>query len=110
MTTVFWGLMFAKWVQGAGFENDTLSFLCKLQEHTFAKMVHNSKGVMPIESEGARAPLRFLSQVDLNAASKRQKNRQLYFLYLIQSHRVIRDVQCVISSAAKFKSAFAGWR
>ncbi len=53
--------------------------------------------------------LRFLSQVDLNAASQRQKIAEQYiFLYLIESHGD-EFVQCSTASAAKFKSAFAGW-
>ncbi len=53
---------------------------------------------------GARAPSDFWAKWNLNAASKRQKNSRLIFS-IIQSHRRAYNVQCLISSAAKFKSA-----
>ncbi len=54
-----------------------------------------------------KCPLRFLSQVDFECSF--QKTKKIANSYLIQSHRWLeRSVR--LSSAAKFKSVFAGWR
>ncbi len=69
-----------------------------------------NRGVKPIQSERTRAPSDFWARWILNAASQRQKIAEQYiFLYLIESHRCDEFVQCSTASAAKFKSAFAGW-
>ncbi len=67
------------------------------------------RGVMPIETKGARAPSDFWAKWILNAASKRQKIAESYF-YIWYNHTCVIIVQCVKSPAAKFESAFAGWR
>ncbi len=36
-----------------------------------------TRGVMPIETKGARAPLRFLSQVDFECSFQKTKNSRI---------------------------------
>ncbi len=43
------------------------------------------RGVMPIQSEGARAPLRFLSQVDFECRFQKTKQNSRYFFSIFNT-------------------------
>ncbi len=62
------------------------------------------RGIMPIQSEGARAPSDFWAKWILNAASKRQKIAEYFFIYIWYNHTSV--IRSFTASAAKFKSAF----
>ncbi len=72
-------------------------FFSCLNSHSDGTHSLQRRGVMPIQSEEARAPSEFWAKWIFNAAFKRQK-----------IHQGDEIVQCVISSAAKFKS-LTGW-
>ncbi len=57
-------------------------------------------------------PPQILSQVDFECSFQKTKEKKLpnnNFLYFIHSHQRDPNVQHSTASAAKFKSAFAGW-
>ncbi len=68
------------------------------------------RGVMPIQSKGARAPSDFWAKWILKKQLPKDKKTCRIMLFIFDTITLVSVYQSVKSPAAKFKSAFAGWR